>query len=401
MEVTELGFLAGSIAFLVSLAVFPKTLKFAKEHGIVDNPNVRKLQRVPVPVMGGIAVFSGILAAMVPIVLVTGAYKLGLIVIAMLLMLVIGMWDDIKNLSAILRLFIEIALVWSLMALNGNFIDNFHGLWGIHEISNFVSMPLSLIAGVGIINAVNLIDGVDGYSSSYGILACISFSIMFFSVGYNSLGLLAITCACAIVPFFFHNVFGRTSKMFFGDGGTLMLGTLMTVFVFSTLSGRTICASLEEKGIGLVAFAMAILAIPVFDTLRVMCARMVRGRSPFHPDKTHLHHLFIEMKFSHLGTSFFILMIQQFIILAWLVSWLAGASMDVQFYIVILLGMGTTFGFYRFMKMQQRGGEKDEDGIPQGSAIWKAMCRLGYHTHYERKGVWNFMQRLVDWNWEK
>ena len=389
-------FIVGAIAFLISAWMFPKALKYAKKHGIVDNPNARKLQRVPVPVMGGVAVYTGLLVATIAIVFITHNYRIIPIIFAMTVMLAIGVWDDIKNLPATLRFIVEIALVWGLMASTGKYIDSFHGLWGIQGVDVFVSLPLSLLAGVGIINAVNLIDGVDGYSSSYGILTNMVFALIFFSVGYRTMGLLSVACACAIVPFFFHNVFGKSSKMFFGDGGTLMLGTLMSFFVFSLLSSKTICMTLAHRGIGTVALALAVLAIPVFDTLRVMSARIVRGKSPFSPDKTHLHHLFIEMKFSHIGTSFSILMMQCFIILVWGLCWLAGVSVDVQLYVVLVLGIGVTFVFYRFMKIQQQGGPKDEDGIPEGTLLWKGMCKLGEKTHFEKGTVWKFLERLVD-----
>ena len=381
-------FIVGAIAFLISAWMFPKALKYAKKHGIVDNPNARKLQRVPVPVMGGVAVYIGLLVATIAIVFITHNYRIIPIIFAMTVMLAIGVWDDIKNLPATLRFIVEIALVWGLMASTGKYIDSFHGLWGIQGVDVFVSLPLSLLAGVGIINAVNLIDGVDGYSSSYGILTNMVFALIFFSVGYRTMGLLSVACACAIVPFFFHNVFGKSSKMFFGDGGTLMLGTLMSFFVFSLLSSKTICMTLAHRGIGTVALALAVLAIPVFDTLRVMSARIVRGKSPFSPDKTHLHHLFIEMKFSHIGTSFSILMMQCFIILVWGLCWLAGVSVDVQLYVVLVLGIGVTFFFYRFMKIQQQGGPKDEDGIQEGTLLWKGMCKLREKTHFEKGIVW-------------
>lgn len=389
-------FVVGAIAFLISAWMFPKALKYAKKHGIVDNPNARKLQRVPIPVLGGVAVYTGLLVATIAIVFITHNYRIIPIIFAMTVMLGIGVWDDIKNLPATLRFIVEIALVWGLMASTGKYIDSFHGLWGIQGVDVFVSLPLSLLAGVGIINAVNLIDGVDGYSSSYGIHTNMVFALIFFSVGYRTMGLLSVACACAIVPFFFHNVFGKSSKMFFGDGGTLMLGTLMSFFVFSLLSSKTICMTLAHRGIGTVALALAVLAIPVFDTLRVMSARIVRGKSPFSPDKTHLHHLFIEMKFSHIGTSFSILMMQCFIILVWGLCWLAGVSVDVQLYVVLVLGIGVTFVFYRFMKIQQQGGPKDEDGIPEGTLLWKGMCKLGEKTHFEKGTVWKFLERLVD-----
>lgn len=396
MDNVVFSLIVAVLAFGISTWVFPKVLRFASKNGIVDNPNARKLQRVPVPVMGGVVVYLGLFVATLTIIYITMNYRLIPIIGAMTLMLVIGVWDDIKNLPATLRFLLEIGLVWGLMATNGKYIDSFHGLWGVQELDMFIALPLSLLAGVGIINAVNLIDGVDGYSSSYGILANMVFAFVFFSVGYQTLGLLSVACASAIIPFFFHNVFGKRTKMFFGDGGTLMLGTLMTVFVFSLVSDKTTCVALNDKGVGIVALALAILAIPVFDTLRVMSARIVRGTSPFHPDKTHLHHLFIEMHFSHLGTSFSILLLQAFILLAWGVSWMLGASIEMQLYVVLILGIGVTFVFYRFMKIQQQGGTTDEDGIAEGTDLWKFMCKLGQKTHFEKGKVWIFLERLMD-----
>ena len=113
-----------------------------------------------------------------------------------------------------------------------------------------------------------------------------------------------------------------------GDGGTLMLGALMTVLLFYTMSSQENCYKLDSKGICLGAFSLAVLCIPVFDTLRVMSLRMMRGKSPFRPDKTHLHHLFIDMGFGHLGAALFILMISTMVVLVWLASWKLDASIE-------------------------------------------------------------------------
>lgn len=224
--------------------------------------------------------------------------------------------------------------------------DDFHGLWGVDELPIIVGIPLSVVAGVGIINAVNLIDGVDGYSSGYG--------------------------------------------------GTLMLGALMTMLLFYTMSSKENCYKLDSKGICLGAFSLAVLCIPVFDTLRVMSLRMMRGKSPFRPDKTHLHHLFIDMGFGHLGAALFILMINTMVVLVWLASWKLGASIEVQLYIVIALGFAVTFGFYKLMKIQQNGGACDEEGYPQGTRLWHLMQRVGKFSHREKGPVWRFLTHIVD-----
>ena len=122
----------------------------------------------------------------------------------------------------------------------------------------------------------------------------------------------------------------------------------------------------------------------------------MRGRSPFKPDKTHLHHLFIDMGFSHLGAALFILMINMLVVLIWLVAWKAGLSINSQINLVIILGLMVTFGFYKFMKIQQNGGPKDEEGFPQGTKLWLLMCRLGDSTHKENKYYWKCIQRFMD-----
>ena len=396
MENTYIGILVFIVSAVTSLMVFPKALKFARKHGIVDNPNARKLQRVPVPVFGGVVVYSGILMGGIVLSIWLWNWVLFYGLIGMTVMMIIGMWDDQKDISASLRFLIEIALVLAFIVMTGVYIDDLHGLWGVDSLAPWVGIPLSVLTGVGIINAVNLIDGVDGYSSSYGIMACAMFGICFWTVWSPTMVCLMLIMIGALLPFFMHNVFGVKSKMFIGDGGTLMLGMMMTVCVFYALSSTQPCDKLDAEGLSLTAFTLAVLCIPVFDTLRVMSMRILRGTSPFKPDKTHLHHLFIDMGFSHLGAALFILLLNFMVVLTWLGSWKLGVSVDWQMYIVMALGVLVTFGFYKIMKMQQNGGPVDEEGYPQGSDLWHMMVKLGGFTHREDKRFWRTMRYLVD-----
>ena len=396
MDNTYIGLLVGIASLVVSLTVYPLILKYAREHGIVDNPNARKLQRVPIPVMGGVVVYAGILIGSIVLNVFMHSEIMIYGLIGMTFMMLIGVWDDIKDISATLRFLIEIALVVVFMILTDTYIDDFHGLWGIEELPQWVSYPLSIVAGVGIINAVNLIDGVDGYSSGYGMMSSACFGFAFWTVWSPTMVCLTLIVIGALLPFFLHNVFGVKSKMFIGDGGTLMLGMLMTVYIFFALSSKQQCERLSDDGIGLLAFTLAVLCIPVFDTLRVMSMRLLRGRSPFSPDKTHLHHLFIDMGFSHLGAALFILFINAMVVMIWLLSWKLGASVDVQFYIVLALGVAVTFGFYKLMREQQNGGPVDEEGYPQGTKLWHMMYKVGNWTHREKKRSWRILRDIVD-----
>ena len=377
MENWMIGLLAMAVAMVTSMAVFPWALKFAREHDIVDNPNARKLQRVPVPVFGGIVVYSGILAGG----LVLLAFMWNIVVlnglIGMTIMMLIGMWDDQKDISALLRFNIEIGLVLAFILLTDVYIDDFHGLWGIDKLDDWIAIPLSVVAGVGIINAVNLIDGVDGYSSGYGMMACTLFGLCYWTVWSPTMSSMTLIAIGALLPFFMHNVFGQKTRMFIGDGGTLMLGMFMTVCTFYALSSTQPCDKLDDQGLSLTAFVLAVLCIPMFDTVRVMTMRILRGYSPFKPDKTHLHHLFIDMGFSHLGAALFILLLNFCVALIWFASWKLGASVNVQMYIVMALGFLVTFEFYKFMKVQQNSGPVDDEGYPQGTWLWHRMCELG------------------------
>lgn len=366
--------------------IFPKMLHIALTKNIVDNPDARKLQRIPIPVLGGMAIMFGIIVALSVSQLLFDCSNLFTIVLAMSVMLYLGTVDDIIDLSPSLRFLIEILLTLMLMYTCGYSIDSFHGLWGLYEVSPYISLPLTIIAVVGIINAINLIDGVDGYSSGYCIMTCFIFGLFYALVGDIPMVMLASVCAGALIPFFMHNVFGRTSKMFIGDGGTLVMGVVMSIFVLNMLKKETYCCVYSSWGMGLVPLTLAILSIPVFDTVRVMSTRILRGTSPFHPDKTHLHHLFIDMGFSHIGTTAFILLLNLLNVLAWYLTYCCGFSIDVQLYVVVVMALLSTFGFYGGMRLCQRNR----------NALWRLMVRLGKLSHVERKGLFLWLQHLMD-----
>ena len=373
-------------ALLASIWVFPKVLKIALDKNIVDNPDARKLQRVPVPVLGGVAVVFGVLVALSVSQLFVDCSSLFTIVLAMVIMLFIGTMDDILDIPSTTRFVLEILVALMIIYTCDYSLDNLHGLWGVHELSPWVSLPLTVVTVVGIINAINLIDGVDGYSSGYCMMACSIFGVFFYIVGDMPMTLLAVACVAALIPFFLHNVFGRTSKMFIGDGGTLLMGCVMSVFVLNILKTSTACVEYSGWGMGLVPLSLAVLCIPVFDTVRVMVMRILRGTSPFHADKTHLHHLFIEMGFSHIGTTISILFLNLSVIFGWYISYKCGAGAATQLYIVIALSLLVTVGFYYGLRFCGK----------HGWAPYRFMQCLGKITHVERKGVFLWLQRMVD-----
>ncbi len=374
------------LALLGTLWIHPKILKIAILKNIVDNPDARKLQRNPVPVMGGIAVFFGIVIGLCSSQAMFNSASTFMLISAMLIMLYVGTIDDIINLSPGIRFLIEIMVIVWLMYVSGCSINSFWGLWCVNAIPEWLSYALTIFAAVGIINAINLIDGVNGLSSGYCFMSSVLFAAYFYITGNQIMTTLALSAAGAIIPFFLHNVFGQSSKMFIGDGGTLVIGTMMAMFVMNILDRQADCTELVSKGVGLIPFSLAVMSIPVFDTLRVMSTRILNKKSPFNPDKTHLHHMFIDLGFSHIGTTISILSMNFLIVTAWFISYRLGATIDIQLYIVVTLSLLSTFGFYWFAKRQ----------IERDTRSLKAMKRVAKALHIEKKGIWNIIQRMID-----
>lgn len=374
------------VAILSAHWIHPRLVRIALDKNIVDNPNARKLQRRPTPVLGGIAVFFGSVIGLGCASITCDCSELFIVVVAMMIMLYTGTMDDILDLSPALRFLIEIGTVLLLIFVGGYTLNDFHGLWGLNQIPQGVAIPLTVFAAVGIINAINLIDGVDGLSSGYCILTSLLFGVMFWYVGDRTMCMLAVVAAGSLIPFFFHNVFGKSSKMFIGDGGTLVMGIVMSVFVIRILRHGSMSEVYDAVNIGLVPFTLAVLSVPVFDTLRVMTTRILKRKSPFHPDKTHLHHMFIRLGCSHAATTLAILILNFFVVLCWWISYMIGCSIDVQLYIVLVLSILITSGLYNFMEWH----------IRHKTQFVRLLHRIGYRTHLNRTGIFFWLQKKMD-----
>lgn len=393
------------IALLVVILVHPRVVGFAQKYNIVDNPDARKLQRNPVPVMGGVAVFVGLIVGLfavglynvvLPLCLEASSSELVFeplnlvnllpMFLGMSIMLAVGVADDVSGLSPRLRFVIEIAITLMLMLWTGKSLNDFQGLWGVDIVPLWLSAPLTVVAVVGIINAINLVDGVDGLSSGYCIMASMMFGVFYYYCDYYLMLLLCLLSIGSLLPFFFHNVFGKRSKMFIGDGGSLMMGVIMSTYVVMAVSSGGESEVFVDAGLGVVPFTLAVMSVPVFDTMRVMIMRIIRKTSPFHPDKTHLHHLFIELGFSHFGTTLSELFLNVVVIAVWYATYKFGASIDVQFYVVMGVGLLLTAGFYKFVKINQA----------HNTALLRLLQRIGAKTHFENNNGWLKLQKIVD-----
>ena len=362
--------------------IYFKILRIAKEKNLVDNPDARKLQTEPVPVMGGIAVFFGVVSAVLVGCILTDCMPLLPVLMAMVVLLYMGAMDDLVGFSQLSRVLAEVLVLVGMIYASGKCVDSLHGLWGLETFSWWIAVPLTVFAGVGIINAINMIDGVNGLSSGLCMTCAGLFGGVFLRRGDVPNAMLAFAMSASLLPFFLHNVYGKRSRMFIGDAGTMMMGVLMSWCIICLLSGD---ASRYDGGEGTIALALAILSVPVFDTLRVMTQRIVHGISPFKADKTHLHHAFIAVGISHSVTALSEIAIDVVIVLIWYASYRLGASQEVQLYVVAGAAVLLVWGAYAVLWL----GQKD-------NGIGRMLKRFAPRTHLGHTKSWLRFEKWLD-----
>ena len=392
--------IAAIMALMAVRWIYFRILAIAKKKNVVDNPNARKLQKQPVPVMGGIAVFFGVLAGLL---VGTSVYALPFllshepvdlpsssllsVLAAMGIMLYMGAIDDMIGLSAVKRLLIEMGVVLGLIMSSGGCIDTFRGMWGVGALSWWLAVPLTVFAGVGIINSINMIDGVNGLSSGICMTCSILFGVAFIRIMDWGNAVLAFSMAAALMPFFIHNVFGSKSRMFIGDAGTMVMGILMTWFTISTLRAPAMTEYYTPVvRTNMVAMCLAILSVPVFDTLRVMVMRMLKGCSPFKADMTHLHHAFIQIGVSHSITALIEILIDGVVFGVWGVCVLLRVNLDWQLYIVLMAALLMVWGTYFFLHYH----------TVHQTALWQRMTQMSRKTHLGHTAWWLRFQAFLD-----
>ena len=213
----------------------------------------------------------------------------------------VGIKDDILNISPLKKLSGQLLVSVILMFKSNLLISNMHGFLGIHEIHQSVSYFLTLVTIVVTMNAYNLIDGVDGLAGTISIIT--SSALGFFFLTNNDLlySLMAFSFSGSLVAFLIYN-FSHNNKIFMGDTGSMLSGTLNVILVIHFISSSVPSTILTVSAAPAVGFG--VLMLPLLDTLRVFGIRMFHGRSPFSPDRNHLHHLLLDRGLSHIQITF-------------------------------------------------------------------------------------------------
>ena len=315
-----------AVAFIVAVIfnfyAIPVIIRIAREKKLFDVPDDRKNHLASVPTLGGLGIFATIATVSLTFIntcgmngggIVSSLTSLPPIIAGLTIIFFIGMKDDMLNISASKKLSAELIALFVLTVVGDVRLSSLQGMFGIGEISYITSIGLSMFAGIVIINAFNLIDGIDGLAASVSMLGSCVFGIFFISTSEWEYAVLSFTILGALIPFFLYNVFGHTNKIFMGDTGSLILGFVMTVLVFR-FNEMNVTPIMRYYFMAGPALSFAIIIIPMFDTLRVFFIRMIRGKSPFTADRRHIHHVMLDLGFTHFQSTIVLVIINMLFI---------------------------------------------------------------------------------------
>lgn len=340
--------LTASVAFIITFLSIPVVMQVAEKKKLYDIPDERKLHTRLIASLGGVGIFAGFILA--SLLSIQGsinpefqAYFAAAIVIFFL-----GLKDDIMILSASKKFVGQLLAASIIIHLGDLRLDSLHGLFGVEKVSEGFGLAITYLTIIVVMNSFNLIDGVDGLAASLGILSMIVFGIYFFFADMQAYALLSFAMAGSLTAFIIFN--HHPAKIFMGDSGSLMVGMINSILVikFILVADKPL-ATVPMNAV--VAIGFAILIVPLLDTLRVFSVRIINGRSPFSPDRNHIHHLLLDRGLNHAAVTFTCVAINVlFILLAYF-----GQPLGPNYLLLIMLSIAFSgLGVLYYQKARKR-----------------------------------------------
>jgi len=311
-----LGFI---FSFLITFFSIPTIIKISRRKNLMDEPGVRSSHLRKIPNLGGIAIFYSIgICASIFAYELFDLYKF--LFASLVILLYIGVMDDIVVMRAYKKLVAQI-IVSALIVVGSDIrIRSLFGIFGIYELGYFVSIVFSIVTFIILINAFNLIDGIDGLAGGYSVICSALFGISYYRLGeYNyPLVVLSMIIIGAVLAFLYYNLSNfRTNKIFMGDTGSMLLGFLLaftSICFIDIFIDRALPNVPRYHLQSAPVVAVAILILPIVDTLNVIVIRLANKKSPFDADKNHIHHKLLKLNLTHRRSSFYIILYYLFIV---------------------------------------------------------------------------------------
>jgi UDP-GlcNAc:undecaprenyl-phosphate/decaprenyl-phosphate GlcNAc-1-phosphate transferase len=306
-----LAFLGFIMAFTISYLAIPLVHYTAWINGLFAGLNGRTSHSHPIPLFGGVAVFTGFILTTITLAGSNFDARFIYCIAGMLVMFIVGIKDDLTISKPKKKLLGQLLSIFYIVVFADIRITDLHGFLGITGIPYIVSIVLTTFVLIVIINGFNLIDGIDGLASGVGTLISFVLGLWYYIAENVPYTIMSFSLAGALIAFFYFNVFSKTKKLFLGDGGSLILGLIMGILVV-----RFIQLEPYAEGIAVIgstpAVAIGLFVVPLFDTLRVYTLRIIQGKSPFKADRQHLHHCLLQLGYSHLKATIILISVNLF-----------------------------------------------------------------------------------------
>ncbi len=285
-------------ALVLGLSIFPVFIRLSSNNKIVDKREARKIHLYEVATLGGVPIFISFLIS----VFIWGSspdlQTLRFLIGSLLFVFFIGLRDDFVNLKPLTKLLSQIVPAIAIFYLSDINIGSLYGFISDSPFTVFISLPLTIFTIVVITNSFNLIDGLDGLAGTISLIVLAAFGIWFTAIGEVSYALVLFAMAGSVFAFLQYN--WHPAKIFMGDTGALLLGFFFSVIAIKFLNLNSLLANENiYKFQGGISTAIAILFIPLFDTLRIFSIRLIKKKSPFKADKNHAHHVLFRLGLSH------------------------------------------------------------------------------------------------------
>lgn len=342
--------LAFITSFTLTYLAIPSIIHVAKKKNLMDEPGDRRSHSQSTPSLGGIGIFAGTLFS---IILWTPFQYFGdlqYILCSFIIIFLIGAKDDIDPMSPSKK-FIGELFAAAILVFKANIqLTSLYGIFGIYEIPFFAGALLSIFVIIVIINAFNLIDGINGLSGGLGTVICIVFGLWFLKVDNIELAMVAFALAGSLVGFLKYNI--TPAKIFMGDTGALLLGLVCSILTIKFIEIHNELGDHNYAFKAAPSMAIAILILPLFDTLRVFIIRLLNGKSPFHPDRNHIHHMMIDAGFTHTSASAILIAVNlSFMLIAYFFQDLGNLSLLI---LILILAVLLSYFLYRIKERKRK-----------------------------------------------
>ena len=325
--------LAFITSFVLTYLSIPKIIHFSRKSRLYASVGNRNSHIGEIPIFGGIAIFSGVLFSLI---FWAEIENIQFILVGMIIVFFIGILDDLLSLSPSKKLIGQILSVLVIMFLAELQINSFKGLFDIYEIPAWISFIFTIFVVVVITNGYNLIDGIDGLAGGLGTIASMFFGVAFLFNNDTQMAILSFTLLGSLLAFLKFNF--NPARIFMGDTGSLVIGLILSILAIRLINTGVSIPN-EKLYINKGPFiVISILSVPLYDTFRVFCIRILSGYHPLRADRNHIHHALLDLGFGHKKAT---LILYAFSLLIMLVSYfMIHLSLGLSIFLLSIIVLG-------------------------------------------------------------